>query len=206
MSRLALVPVVACFAACAAHGVRTPHAVPPAVQLKLFDVDRIWVAGFVAEAHDDIDLSIETVRLLRRDLRTWSRAQVVTADPLQLDDRDLLMNEAFWRRLGEEYDVPLIVTGAVRLILAPPAILQRGRHTYYYPRAGRVFEATAVVIDGRSGKILSERQLPSQMKYGSGMESSGLGLYFEMMDRARTDWLTAIGNASQLTAANQDRP
>jgi hypothetical protein len=186
--------------------VRATHALPPKVQLDLIDVGRVWVAGFVAEVHDGFDLSNETVRLLRRDLRTWSRAQVINADPLLLKNRELLMDDVFWRRLGEEYDAPLIVTGTVRLRFAPPAIVQRGRHTYYYPRAGRVFEATAVVIDGRSGKIVSERDLPTQMRYGPGTESSGLGLYFEMMDRARAEWLEVIGRASGLTAANSDSP
>lgn len=199
MSRFVLLPIAALFAAsCAGRVAPATHSLSPGLQLDLFDIRRVWVAGFVAHAHDDIDLSSETVRLLRQDLREWSRAQVVDAEPLMLDTQEQLHDSSYWRRLGEEYDAPLIVTGSLKLILAPPAIVERGRRTFYYARAGRVFEATAVLIDGSSGRILAERPLPSRMRYGSGNLASGLALYYEMMDQAMPDWLAAIGHASAL--------
>jgi len=166
------------------------------VQLELSGVSRIWVAGFVADSRDEVDVNAETVRLLRADLRTWSRAQVIDAEPVVIDTENRLMDDVYWRRLAEEHGWPLIVTGSVKLLLAPPAIVQRGKTTVYLPTAGRVLESTVVLIDGYSGRILWRRGLPSRIRYGMGRFSSGLALYYEMMDLAMPDWLAAIGSVS----------
>src|SRR5262245_203259 len=121
---------------CASHVVRVEHAPPAQVQLKLANVSRIWVAGFVSarapESRPEFDLNAETVRLLRMQLRTWSSAQVLEAEPLAVNT-DQLRDVAYWRRAGEERGRPLIVTGSVKLHLAPPKIEQRGKRTFYFP-------------------------------------------------------------------------
>ena len=94
--------------------------------------------------------------------------------------------------LLEELGEPLIVTGSVKLFLAPTRLEQRGRRTMYFPRAGRVLEATVVLIDGRSGEVVSTTKLPSRMRYGTDRVASGLSLYLQMMDQAMPDWLQAI--------------
>jgi hypothetical protein len=169
---------------------------PAEVQLNLSKLPRLWVAGFATGRNPEFDVSLETVRLLRTQLRSWSSAQVIEAEPLTIDTDKRLSDVAYWRRLGEEHGWPLIVTGSVRLLLAPPQIVQRGPRTIYLPRAGRVFEATVVVIDGRTGEIVSTDKLPSRMRYGVGRFSSGLTLFLQMMDQAMPDWLVAIARTS----------
>jgi hypothetical protein len=78
------------------------------------------------------------------------------------------------------------------LLLAPGQIVQRGARTMFFPRAGHVLEATVVLIDGRSGQVLSTHKLPSRMRYGMGRASSGLTLFLQMMDQALPDWFMAI--------------
>ena len=68
--------------------------------------------------------------------------------------------ESYWRRLADERGSPLIVTGSVKLVLAPPAIVQRGLRTSYVPTAGRVLDATIVTIDGRTGRVIRTTRLP----------------------------------------------
>jgi hypothetical protein len=186
-------------AACASRTVRVPHAPPPEVQLKLANLSRVWIAGFVStrapERRPEFDLNTETVRLVRTQLRTWSSAQVIEAEPLVLDT-ERLSDVTYWRRLAEEHGWPLIVTGSVKLYLAPPKIEQRGKRTMYFPLAGRVLEATVVLIDGRSGEVLSTNTLPSRMRYGLGRLSSPLWLYLRMMDQAMPDWFKAITGPS----------
>jgi hypothetical protein len=179
---------------CASHTVPQSQSLPARIQVELAFASRIWVAGFVTDSRDDIDLNVEAVRLLRTDLRTWSRADIVDVEAVTVDGEARLRDTAYWRRLGQEYGSPLIVTGSIKLLLAPPAIVQRGKRTFYLPSAGRVLEATAVLVDGSTGQFLSESELPSRMRYGVG-RFSGLSLFYQMMDQARSDWLTAIGNA-----------
>jgi hypothetical protein len=193
---LLLVSVLLLLTMACAPRVRVAHAPTPEAQLRLAALPRIWVAGFVvarpSQRKPAFDLNTETVRLLRTQLRIWSTAQVVEAEPLVLDSEQRLSDVLYWRRLGEEHGWPLIVTGSLKLLIAPPKIEQRGRRTIYVPLAGRVLDATVVLIDGRTGDILSRHKLPSRMRYGLGRLGSPLWLYFEMMDQAMPDWFKAI--------------
>lgn len=186
-------------AACGGRVVRVPQAVPAYVQRGLASVSHVWVAGFVTAGRQDIDLNAESVRLVRKDLRVWSGARIVEAEPLQLRNEDMFQDVDYWRRLGEEHGSPLIVTGSVKLMLAPAAVVQRGKRTHYLP-TGRVLEATVVLIDGRTGEVRAERKLPSRMKYSEGVATSGLTLFYQMMDQARSDWLAAISNSTAAPA------
>jgi hypothetical protein len=182
--------------ACAARTVRSTDAPPPHVQLKLAELSRVWVAGFATERNPEFDLNTETVRLLRRQLRTWSSAQIVEAEPLAIDSEHRLSDVPYWRRLGEEHGQPLIITGSVKLHVAPARVVHSGVRTTYAYATGRVLDATVVVIDGHTGETLSAHALASRMRYGVGRFSSGLALYFAMMDVAMGDWLDTITAAS----------
>lgn len=197
MPRLLLLSLLSMTAAaCGPHVVR-PSATAPtaAVQLKLVELPRVWVAGFATERKPEFDLNTETVRLLRQELRSWSGAQIVEAEPLTIDAEQRLSDVSYWRQLGEEHGRPLIVTGSVKLHLAPARVVQRGVRTMYAYASGRVLEVTVVVIDGRTGDVISTSKLPSRMHYGEGRFASGLSLFFRMMDAGKSDWFDAIGSA-----------
>jgi hypothetical protein len=182
-------------ASCGPRVVRLPHSLSPTVQLKTASLGRVWVAGFTSTPTSEFDASGETVRLLRAELRRWSPAYVVEGDAVVIDSERRLSDVPYWRTLGEEHGQPLIVTGSVKLRLAPPAIVERGPRTFYIPTAGREREATVVLIDGRTGEAISTQKLPTRRRYGVGRFSSGLSLFFELMERAMPDWLGAIANA-----------
>jgi hypothetical protein len=183
-------------AACAPRVVRLPNAPPPELQLKLSVLPRVWVAGFATERNREFDLNTETVRLLRAELRTWSSAQVLEVEPLAIDTEERLTDVPYWRRLGDEHGQPLIITGSVKLRIAPARVVHRGVRTMYAYATGRVLDATVVVIDGRTGGRLSTHALASRMRYGVGRFSSGLALYLAMMEGAMGDWLETITAAS----------
>lgn len=178
---------------CAPRVHRTRTSLPVDVQIGMSRVDDVWIAGFISQpGRDKVDLNVETVRLLRQDLRRLSNARVVDAEPLSLSDQAVFDDAAYWRRQAEDRRAGLVVTGIVRLLLAPAQVVQRGRRTTYLGQSGRTLDATVVVIDGRSGAILARQTLPRRMRYASDGIASGLALYFEMMEQARPDWLRAI--------------
>jgi hypothetical protein len=183
-------------AACAPHVVRPTNAPRPALQMKLASLPRIWVAGFATDKKPEFDLNTETVRLLRSELRTWSSAPVLEVEPLAIDSEARLADVPYWRRLGDEHGRPLIVTGSVKLRVAPARVVHRGARTTYAYATGRVLESTVVVIDGRTGEKLSTQALASRMRYGVGRFGAPLVLYVAMMEGAMGDWLETITTAS----------
>lgn len=191
-----LLLAIASMSACAARVVRSPDAPPPHVQLKLASLSRVWVAGFATERKPEFDLSAETVRLLRTELRTWSSAQVIEVEPMTIDSEQRLSDVPYWRRLGEEHGHPLIISGSMKLHVAPARVVHRGVRTTYSYATGRVLDATVVVIDGRTGEMLSTHPLATRTRYGVGRFSSGLALYLAMMKGAMGDWLDTITAAS----------
>ena len=61
-----------------------PIETPLKPKLDVSRFQRVLIAGFVAGGSDDVDANLETARLLRSQLRTESRLQVVDAEVLDL--------------------------------------------------------------------------------------------------------------------------
>jgi len=175
--------------------------IPRALQTQLSWNSRIWVVGFITTPNADrLDLNMETVRLLRQELRSVGSVTVVEATPMTIDNERAFTQEAAWRTLAEEHGSPLIVTGSVKLLMAPPTAVQRGIRTQYVPAAGRVLDATVVLINGITGRVMRTSHLPKRTHYGVGRYSTGLAIYFDLMRQSRTDWFNAIGDGSSSTA------
>ena len=83
---LALVGVAAMLAAvaCGPSYFEIPIETPIRPKLDVSPFQRVLVAGFVAGGSEDVDTNLETVRLLRSQLRTKSSLKVIDADVLTL--------------------------------------------------------------------------------------------------------------------------
>ncbi len=69
--------------------VEIPIQTPIAPKLDISPFQRVYVAGFLAGANDDVDANMETVRLLRSQLRNKNVLRVVDADTVPLAERAL---------------------------------------------------------------------------------------------------------------------
>ena len=69
--------------------VEIPIQTPIAPKLDITPFQRVYVAGFLAGANDDVDANMETVRLLRSQLRNKNVLRVVDADTVALAERAL---------------------------------------------------------------------------------------------------------------------
>jgi hypothetical protein len=77
-------------AGCGGGGyVEIPIQTPIAPKLDITPFQRIYVAGFLAGANDDVDANMETVRLLRSQLRNKNVLRVVDADTVALAEHAL---------------------------------------------------------------------------------------------------------------------
>ncbi|HQZ38191.1 MAG TPA: hypothetical protein PLH72_04045 [Vicinamibacterales bacterium] len=84
------VALAVALAACGGTGyVEIPIETPIAPKLDVSPFQRIYVAGFLAGASDDVDANMETVRLLRSQLRNKNILPVVDADAIPLAEKAL---------------------------------------------------------------------------------------------------------------------
>ena len=79
----ALVAMLALSVACTSY-TEIPIETPIKPKLDVSAFQRIFIAGFIAGANEDVDANMETVRLLRSQLRNKGIMRVIDADTLPL--------------------------------------------------------------------------------------------------------------------------
>jgi hypothetical protein len=215
-----------------------PIETPIRPKLDVTAFQRVLVAGFIAGGTEDVDGNLETTRLLRSQLRTKSELRVIDSDVLPLQDvategrngdsggapatvpppikeqKDLdayehvFANTEYWKRIGEEYQNPLIVTGTVLLTtLQRNQIVQREQEVYdsfgrrrvvpvrtYQERKGFSLDGRFIFIDGRSGATLHSESFNEQILYNANQTTPALSSYFELMDRLIPSFLSTLSS------------
>ncbi|HUQ86006.1 MAG TPA: hypothetical protein VM096_00515 [Vicinamibacterales bacterium] len=241
-----LLALLAVISACTSY-TEIPIETPIQPKLDVSAFQRVFIAGFIAGANEDVDANMETVRLLRSQLRNKGIMRVIDADTLPLleiakqnggeatappvpdqqavtpaqdqdkppvfnDEKDLepynhiFANVAYWKKIGEEYQQPLIVTGAV--LFAPQqrsGFVQREQETYdpfgrrvvvpvrtYMERKGFVLRPTFIFIDGRTGETLHTETFREEILYNASQQTPALSSYFELMDRLLPAFLNTL--------------
>jgi hypothetical protein len=212
-----------------------PIETPIRPKLDVSAFQRVLVAGFISGGTDDVDGNLETTRLLRSQLRTKSELRVIDTDVLPLmevaldgretpestskeaaikDDKDLEPYEhvfadvEYWKKIGEEYQQPLIVTGTV--MFAPQqraGIVQRDQEVYdslgrrrvvpvrtYMERKGFVLKPRFIFIDGRTGAVLHSENFREEILYNANQTTPALSSYFELMDRLIPSFLSTLSS------------
>jgi hypothetical protein len=130
-------------------------------------------------------------------------------DPKDLEPYErLFANVAYWKRIGEEFQNPLIVTGTV--LFTPHStsgfvqseqetIDQYGRHRIvpvrtYRERKGFILLPKFVFIDGRTGATVYSESHREEVLYNAQQNTPALSSYFELMDRIVPDFLSALSS------------
>jgi len=120
----------------------------------------------------------------------------------------LFANTAYWKKIGEEYQNPLIVTGTVLFIphsITGPVVRdqtvtdQYGRQRVvstrvYIERKGFILEPKFVFIDGRTGATMYSERHREEVLYPAQQNTPALSTYFELMDRIVPDFLSALSS------------
>ena len=243
-----------------------PIETPIQPKMDVSGFQRVLVAGFISGGTEDVDANLETVRLLRSQLRTKSPLRVIEADVLPLaeiaqdqqkenggtdhsgieavpllaasgtpqespkpavehkpadpkntepkikNEKDLqkydkiFADAAYWKKLGEEYQNPLIVTGTV--LFTPhqaSGFVSQNREVYdsfgrrtvipvrtYMERKGFILAPKFIFIDGRTGAILYSEGFREEILYNAQQNTPALSSYFELMDRLVPSFLSTL--------------
>jgi hypothetical protein len=240
-----------------------PIETPLSPKMDVSAFRRVLIAGFISGGTDDVDANLETVRLLRSQLRSKSALRVIEADVLPLAElaadkvkatsapadppvpasdgatdglspvpqlpaappapgpaaapataaasaesrirsakdlekfQSIFADVAFWKKIGEEYENPLIVTGTVLFVPQQTAgVVTRNHETYdqlgrrvvvpqrlYMERKGFAITPKFIFIDGRTGTTLHTESLHVEILYSSQQNTPALSSYFELMDK-----------------------
>ncbi len=240
--------------------IETP--IQPKMDVSAFQ--RVLIAGFLAGGSEDVDANLETVRLLRSQLRSKSGLRVIDADVLPLlelaveqrkpdvpssegsgseastgadtqqaqqqppaaqppadthqprikDEKDLepletiFANVDYWKKIGEEFQNPLLVTGSV--LFTPHArsgFVQREQEYYdtlgrrrvvpvrtYMERKGFILRPKFIFIDGRNGTTLYSETFREEILYSPQQSTPALSSYFELMDRLVPSFLSTLSS------------
>jgi hypothetical protein len=248
-----------------------PIETPIQPKMDVSPFQRVLIAGFLAGGSEDVDANLETVRLLRSQLRSKSQLKVIDADVLPLlelaneqrtdkpadpstqnviaapqgqqpaggpapappgasgqtaaraksaeaqqarirDEKDLeplegiFANVDFWKKIGEEYQNPLIVTGSVLFTAhARSGFVQReqevidqlGRRRVvpvrtYMERKGFILQPKFIFIDGRTGTTIYSEGYKEEVLYSPQQTTPALSSYFELMDRLVPSFLSTL--------------
>jgi hypothetical protein len=241
-----------------------PIETPIQPKMDVTGFQRVLVAGFIGGGTEDVDANLETVRLLRSQLRTKSPLRVIEAEVLPLveiasteaskdtgagitnssagvmppgpiptanlanapdskgdskkgeasikNEKDLakfdkiFADVAYWKKLGEEYQSPLIVTGTV--LFTPnqtSGFVMTNREVFdslgrrsvvpvrtYMERKGFILQPRFVFIDGRTGAILYSETFHEEILYPQNQSVPALSTYFELMDRVIPSFLSTL--------------
>ena len=120
----------------------------------------------------------------------------------------LFADVEYWKKIGEEYQNPLIVTGTV--MFTPnqrSGIVQREEEVYdsfgrrrvvpvrtYMERKGYILAPKFIFIDGRTGAVLHSENFREEVLYNANQSTPALSSYFELMDRLIPSFLSTLSS------------
>ena len=212
-----------------------PIETPIKAKLDVGAFQRVLVAGFLAGGSDDVDGNLETTRLLRSQLRTKSGLRVIDTDVLPLmdvaaderkaddstplpnpikDDKDLDQYEhvfadtEYWKKVGEEHQQPLIVTGTLLFTSRQATQMQQREREEFdtlgrrrtvaerrlVERKGFGLSGRFVFIDGRTGTTLHSQVFTESILYDANRQTPALSSYFELMDKLIPNFLATLSS------------
>ena len=224
--------------------VEVPVETPIRPKIDASPFSRVYVAGFLPSGSEDVDTNLETVRLLRSQLKNKGGMRIIEADVLPLADaakpvpaegapaappaaapsdsgktdtiaeaelppyEKIFENKDYWKKVGEEFGSPLIITGSV--VFVPhqrSGYVQKEQEVYdsfgrrsvvpvrtYMDRKGYILRPKFVFIDGRTGETLYTETFREEILYNAEQSTPALSSYFELMDRLLPSFLSTLSS------------
>ncbi|MFO7694442.1 MAG: hypothetical protein R6V57_15255 [Vicinamibacterales bacterium] len=223
--------------------IEVPIETPIRPKIDASPFSRVYVAGFLPGGTEDVDTNLETVRLLRSQLKNKGGMRIIEADVLPLTEaakpvpaegaqavppdaqgdagkivtlaeadlppyEKIFENKDYWKKVGEEFGSPLIVTGSVLFVPHQRSgYVQKEQEVYdsfgrrsvvpvrtYQDRKGYILRPKFVFIDGRTGETLYTETFREEILYNAEQSTPALSSYFELMDRLLPSFLSTLSS------------
>jgi hypothetical protein len=174
--------------------------------LQLIDVAKEQSQVAAGTAPDDVTSGVPAVRPVNQTTLALPK-DIKEEKDLEPYER-LFANTAYWKRIGEEFQNPLIVTGTVLFSSrSTSGFVQRDQETYdslgrrivrpvrtYMERKGFILRPKFVFIDGRTGATMYSESYREEILYNAQQNTPALSSYFELMDRLVPNFLNALSS------------
>jgi hypothetical protein len=140
---------------------------------------------------------------------TKSPTELKIKDAKDLQVYEAIFNDtAYWKKLGDEYQSPLIVTGTILFTETANSGMQStvqptsdasGRPGYtetrqFVDKKGFTLVPKFIFIDGRTGAQLYSESYNEEVSYNATQNTPPLSSYFELMDKLLPGFLNTLSN------------
>jgi hypothetical protein len=174
--------------------------------MKVIDADVLTLVDEVDRRRPDAGSSAAPAGV------TFEVRSEATDEPKIKTEKDLADYEKifgdteFWKKVGEEFQGPLIVTGSVLfteveksgMVSRPQQYIDETGNTRYMERRtyssmkGFALSPTFVFIDGRTGAVLYKESFHEEALYQDTQNTPALSSYFELMDKLLPGFLNTL--------------
>jgi hypothetical protein len=117
-------------------------------------------------------------------------------------------NTEYWKKIGEEYQQPLIVTGTVLFTSREQMQMQQREQEVFdtlgrrrtvaerrlVERKGFGLQGRFIFIDGRTGATLHSQNFTESILYDANRQTPALSSYFELMDKLIPNFLATLSS------------
>jgi hypothetical protein len=130
------------------------------------------------------------------------------------DEKDLdayehiFANVEYWKKVGEEHQQPLIVTGTLMFTPRQDTSVRQTEQEVYdnlgrrrtvpsravVERKGFGLDARFIFIDGRTGTTMTSQTFRERVMYDANRQTPALSSYFELMDRMIPSFLATLSS------------
>jgi hypothetical protein len=149
---------------------------------------------------------IDEFKTLEKEAKSSGGEEISQQEWVDMEQDKLLGDEDYWRKLGEEYQNPLIVSGKLSFNSEARSGFVRGdryitdavgrprlvRSSRFQERTGFVLSAEFHFIDGASGRTIHRERFTEEVIYRADEKASALSSYFELMDRLLPNFLSIM--------------
>jgi hypothetical protein len=190
--------------------------VPTKEQIDMEGVRRTLVTRFViGQETPGVDLSKELVGVIRRDLHQKAGLLVSDAEAPALPEQplpDLLANSGYWRRLAQQFDSDLVVTGEASFQTADrsgyiqvdeisPLTGQRVRRSRFVEREAFMLDMRVFFLRGSTGELLYEDHFNAE-DTRNGMGYDRLAAMYDLFEQISPDILGVVSPRARMVQRN----
>lgn len=188
------------------RSVEVPIRLPLPPRVDITGVGSILVVSFLANETEMLDANRELVRFLRSEFRKRSPLKVLDVLPIpavpEQTLEDMILNTAFWSRMGREHGADLVVSGMLRYTRRDASGFedvdvisertgQKIKQTRFVEQENFAFEVEILFFQGASGELLFRDRFRREAYY-RGLSNDPISAFYDLSEEIAGDVLSVV--------------